>query len=71
MSEKQQFIEILFPYMNRADVNWSKLAKVLGISKTTMSKKIKNPGSFSQAELKVIGNYLNMSLEDRGRIASV
>lgn len=71
MSDKQQFVEILFPYMNRADVNWSKLAKLIGVSKTTMSKRIKSPSTFSQGELKAIGNYLNMTMEDRGRMLSV
>lgn len=70
MSEKQEILEILFPYMNKANVNMTKLSQVIGVTKTTMSKRFRKPDTFTRGELKKIGNYLNMTLEDKGRLIS-
>ena len=65
---KREYELIVAPYMLRADLNKTKIAKVINMTPQAYSARTRNPDMFRRWELGAIANYLNMSNEDRGKL---
>lgn len=59
---------VISEYSHQHHIKRPQLAKACGVSETTLSKKINNPGCFTLSEIRAICEYLRIPTDERNFI---